>query len=393
MKADNRAWDLEDGSGEIRAHRHRTETELVVPLDGNGCAGPVELTGSTSGITALVGCDGTVAAPKTKMRVRAEADNGPRPAPTRLSGVAEKAPDSRPGAGNIPEDQEIRALVALPVPVEKIAAPASPSPIAPSMPPATLAPASPPKILPAAPSHADLKSAPSTDSVPPPTGEPAPGRLPAPRLDVRAPGTPGLLAGAPAAAGTGAAIPATIGSPGGGLRVVALPALLLGALAAAAYLFARRRKTSVDPQIQILETASLGPKRSLVLARIGDETLILGTSEAGITLLKASSSIGASVWTTSDPVADSAAELGQPIEEALADIPEPGQDHGVPGRAGFRTIAGGLGGLFGGRAVDDRLRNQNHDDTSGEFDELLEDSVEDQELRQKLAAGMSARVR
>ncbi|MES1206788.1 MAG: hypothetical protein ABUS79_12700, partial [Pseudomonadota bacterium] len=51
VRADNRAWDLTDGTGEIRAHRHKTEIELVVPLAGNGCAGPVELTGSDTGIS------------------------------------------------------------------------------------------------------------------------------------------------------------------------------------------------------------------------------------------------------------------------------------------------------------------------------------------------------
>src|SRR5688500_4820370 len=35
VKADNRSWDLADGTGEIRAHRHKSEIELVVPLAGN----------------------------------------------------------------------------------------------------------------------------------------------------------------------------------------------------------------------------------------------------------------------------------------------------------------------------------------------------------------------
>src|SRR5689334_1500634 len=43
VRADNREWELQDGAGSIRAHRHKFETELVVPLAGNGCSGPVEL--------------------------------------------------------------------------------------------------------------------------------------------------------------------------------------------------------------------------------------------------------------------------------------------------------------------------------------------------------------
>src|SRR4051812_27370579 len=41
VRADNRAWELEEGVGEIRAHRPRNETELEVPMIGNGCSGPV----------------------------------------------------------------------------------------------------------------------------------------------------------------------------------------------------------------------------------------------------------------------------------------------------------------------------------------------------------------
>src|SRR3954468_16185226 len=58
VKADNRAWKLDEGTGEIRAHRHHTETELDIPLQGNGCSGPVELQGTSTGLTALVGCEG-----------------------------------------------------------------------------------------------------------------------------------------------------------------------------------------------------------------------------------------------------------------------------------------------------------------------------------------------
>ena len=32
VRSDNRSWSLQDGTGEIRAHRHKSQTELVVPL-------------------------------------------------------------------------------------------------------------------------------------------------------------------------------------------------------------------------------------------------------------------------------------------------------------------------------------------------------------------------
>ena len=349
VKADNRAWDLEDGTGEIRAHRHRTETELVVPLAGNGCAGPVELAGSKSGITALVGCDGSVVAPRT----RAETFRAPKLSPSHVSGKVEK-PVETPEAPKVAtevatENEKIKVLVAL-------------------SPPATtgarivaLSPARPPEVVPIVASKS--VSLPRIESTFPP-----------------APVVPPTLV-------------ATGGAAGAGLGAVALPALLLGALAVAAYLFARRRRASVEHHIQIVETASLGPKRSLIIARVGDETLILGTSEAGITLLKASSLSAGFVGASTESVDDSAFEISQPIEEALADIPEPGDDKAVANRGGFRSIEGGLAGLFGARAAYADTRAQNQKGTAEGFGELLEDSVEDQELRQKLAAGLSARVR
>src|SRR3990172_10780134 len=60
--------------------------------------------------------------------------------------------------------------------------------------------------------------------------------------------------------------------------------LLLAGLAAAALVMARRRGR-VPRLVEIVESASLGPRRSLVVARLGDEILLLGSSEGGVTLL------------------------------------------------------------------------------------------------------------
>jgi hypothetical protein len=220
-------------------------------------------------------------------------------------------------------------------------------------------------------------------------------------------------------------------------------------------------------QIQILETASLGPKRSLVVARVGEETLVLGTSEAGITLLKTSGEgmaaalpmamVGsngtapifnlAHAQTAALPVAAMAPqpsremaafgaapganrdaaearpamvasvasdlsgaarahaeEMAQPLMEALADIPEPAAPvtTGTDGDAApastvrgvtFRAIEGGLASLFGGGRSGSSTSASAGRATSARFDDILEDSLEDQELRRKLAAGLSARVR
>src|SRR5262249_24065065 len=55
---------------------------------------------------------------------------------------------------------------------------------------------------------------------------------------------------------------------------------LLAALGVGAFLYARRRQARTG-FIKIVETASLGPKRSLVVAQVNGETLVLGSSEAG----------------------------------------------------------------------------------------------------------------
>lgn len=65
---------------------------------------------------------------------------------------------------------------------------------------------------------------------------------------------------------------------------VLLPALALAILAAAAWFFARRRART-GRTLQVLESTSLGPKRSVVLVKVGEEVLVLGSSEAGISLL------------------------------------------------------------------------------------------------------------
>ncbi len=73
VRENNRAWqnDVAEGADEIRAHRHKQKVELAIPLGDNGCQGPVELEKSPGGLRALVACDG-----------------GPRPSATRARAAA-----------------------------------------------------------------------------------------------------------------------------------------------------------------------------------------------------------------------------------------------------------------------------------------------------------------
>jgi flagellar protein FliO/FliZ len=398
VKEDNRSWELADGAGEVRAHRHKYEIELVIPLAGNGCDGPVELQGTDSGITALVGCDGAVA---------------PRPPVAKARQAAKQAQSQ----GKV---EELKALIELP-------SSAAEAPVA----------AAKPETKP------ETKTEPTAEAKSAPKPHATDEKTPAEKTPVlKADGKPALLADVLPAEPAVQSAGAGAGTGTSGLRSMGVPALLLALLAAGAYWFARRRRVISVRHIQIIETASLGPKRSLVVARVGGETLILGTSEAGITLLRGNAGLAGNAMiqaatpttvgelessvptraeaegaaqTLAAAEAEAAAfEISQPLEEALADIPEPDSAHTTT-RGGFRAIEGGLAGLFNGRrgekaqtdieSEDDlherfearlqaRLASRRPEAKREEsFEDVLEDSVEDQELRRKLAAGMSMRVR
>jgi len=233
-------------------------------------------------------------------------------------------------------------------------------------------------------------------------------------------------------------------SGGGSSRAVIVPALMLIALAGWAFAFARRRRKSERRHIHIIETASLGPKRSLVVARVNGETLILGASEAGITLLKAAggnapaATTSASAFTTAAPTAvasdlersadvvseqpavasgrAAAAGTRAPSLPTMTSLSDPlppldaklaAADEILDERpALFRTLAGGFAGLRGRKSptldIDDDEDDTHTKAASGPtraraeettFDDVLEDSIEDQELRRKLSAGLTTRVR
>lgn len=74
---------------------------------------------------------------------------------------------------------------------------------------------------------------------------------------------------------------AASGGTGTGLYIAAVALLALAVVA----LFVLRRRSQAPRLITIVETTSLGPRRSLVVARLADELLLLGSSEQGIALL------------------------------------------------------------------------------------------------------------
>jgi flagellar biogenesis protein FliO len=158
-------------------------------------------------------------------------------------------------------------------------------------------------------------------------------------------------AAAPALAAPAPAAPAPV-APALSAGMLA-PALVLLALGGAALLLSRRR-TRRDRLVEVLETSSLGPRRSLVVARMGGELLVLGVSEGGVSLL------------TTAPAAA--------VARAPAVAP------------GTRPEGRGEGLLARLRLVPQRA-------PAPVFDSLLAESLEDAELRRKLAAGQVGSVR
>lgn len=173
--------------------------------------------------------------------------------------------------------------------------------------------------------------------------------------------TPGQ--GTPSALGTSSAPGSPLPVPSAFSAGPLVAGLFLAALAATAFTLARRRRR-VPRLVEILESASLGPKQSLVVARMGDEVVLLGSSEGGITLLStrpAASLVPARV-------ASAAGSIGSPLPESL---PSEGR--------GLRFLRE----LFPRRRASE----------SPAFEGYLRESGEDLELRRKLAAGQAGSVR
>ncbi len=261
---------------------------------------------------------------------------------------------------------------------------------------------------------------------PPPAATAAkPAARPSPSSSTTSPApSPPTAAHDPLAMPSAPNIPSAAGTPPNTGVFLGGGALL--ALAGAAFYFSRRRAAGRERHIQILETASLGPKRALVVARVGDATMILGSSEAGITLLQSvpdrdvSRQSGGGI---SVPELSFAPSLAAPapapttpsppkiiVEEArssgpIAVVPIAGTNNtwsidanglpavddeitGPPLDTRVEAQDGLLSRLFKrGAPANDHARDQPR------FEDILEDSFEDQELRRKLALGLPGRVR
>ncbi|HVP68859.1 MAG TPA: flagellar biosynthetic protein FliO [Anaeromyxobacteraceae bacterium] len=147
--------------------------------------------------------------------------------------------------------------------------------------------------------------------------------------------------------------------------VSALPAIsALAALGAVGLLLSRRRGGSGRRLVQVVETAHLGPKRQLVVARMDGQILLLGSSESGITLLASRPAA---------PEVEAEAKAAEASPPAAADAP-----------AGRFQAA--VTRLF------ERRRDAPPPAEGSAFESMLEERSEDLELRRKLASGLAGRV-
>jgi flagellar protein FliO/FliZ len=163
-----------------------------------------------------------------------------------------------------------------------------------------------------------------------------------------------------------------------------LAVLLLVGLGVAATILSRRRGTRTR-MIRIVETASIGPRRSLVVACIGGRTMVLGVSEAGVSLLDAQAG------TMTMPSASEKSQSASLEEAALR-----GFGHAQSQAESAPSAPSADDGKHEGTLLSRLFRSgQPTAETAGrahEFDELLAESLDDQELRRKLSLGEAGRV-
>jgi len=165
---------------------------------------------------------------------------------------------------------------------------------------------------------------------------------------------------------------------------LALPAMALAAAGAAAF-WLKRKRAPISRVLQIIETTALGPKRSLIVARVGAETLLLSSSEAGITLLTA-----LPPGTTSAIAANFGALPAQALPAAVAH-PERHADPQDAGAEPSRSAAPKAAGPI--TAALRSLLKSRPSAPPPSFEALFAESAEDQELRGKLRSGHLAHVR
>jgi flagellar biogenesis protein FliO len=362
------------GSGPeaIVVHPRARYTKLEIPTDGR-CAEPMSVESTPSGIRVRAMCRESGAptamvAPPVRLPGKAEAE---QPSPD-----APRAALSRTRA----QADSLRAALALPAEATDSEKEADGMAVDDKGHGAAAAEAADKK----APTGAAAVPEKATENPAPSTGNPATALAKAaPLAPTTQPDAP--LAAVAAVESTTPSSNNTSGGPGkssSGAASTLLAVALLAGIGVAATLFARRRATRVR-MIRIVETASIGPRRSLVVACIGGRTMVLGVSEAGVALLDAQAG---PLSTPSAPEKSQSATW----EEAALGLRGMAPGHGagqLDASEDAKHEGSLLGRLFHRAPAPSESARRAH-----EFDELLSESLEDQDLRRKLSLGEAGRV-
>lgn len=159
------------------------------------------------------------------------------------------------------------------------------------------------------------------------------------------------------------------------------PMMVVAALAALAIGLVRRKRW-MSAHVQILQQTAIGPKRSLVVAQMGGELLLLGSSEAGITVLKSEVATAVAV-AAADAEAAGLSVTAPAANDDLPAQPEAGRSPAPAGRLRMTPLP-----KWFVQFDADQRRAEERD----EFEALIQESMEDQALRRKIASGRSGRV-
>ncbi len=364
---------FENGDHPVVARTRARYTKLEVPLDpGVRCHEPASVAtlpsglrvqfpcGSNAGAAAIVEGQGT-RVPGRQSETKSPGRGASQellqaalalPAEMPFADKAENEEDENPGAKRPAEEKPIAEREAAALPAGKAAAPAAAGPV--------LAKTTEPLGHDAKVAATQVAATPKVAATPP-----------AKSVSLASP----AAAASAVAPAHSAAAPLAAGSPRHSglslvLAIVALVAVAGGVLALT------RRRARRQGLIQILESAAIGPKRSLLVARVNGQIMVLGASEAGIALLAPlAGAIEAPVAAVmGSPPALTGSPDGPALASAAEAAPEPEGEIGMLSR------------LF-------RLRpQQSSARDAAAFRELLDESYEDQELRDKLAQGLSGKV-
>jgi len=182
------------------------------------------------------------------------------------------------------------------------------------------------------------------------------------------------------------AAPTSLGGMPDAGPTLAAPLAVLALLGAAAFLLKRRSAPARGRALRILETTSLGPRRQLVLAEVHGEWMLLGSSESGLSLLKSGPAaaaplgvpeIAAAPVPASAPL-DAAGMLAAvlPFRPRQAEQPPRVHQDRMPWLSMWERIRGGQAPAAQPQS----------------FEQVLEESAEDELLRRKLQAGLRGQV-